>query len=76
MKPTEIKEMNIDNNWNRIEIFLKAYGRLPTEEADRVNQETLDLFCKRFEAGEIKTTTVPLVLLYDGIKEGKIKPLG
>ena len=61
-----------NDNWTRVEIFLRAYGRLPDREGDMITQETLELFCKKWEAGEIETSTVNLKQVYDAIKRGDV----
>lgn len=73
-KPTIIKTEPFPNdNWTRVEIFLRAYGRLPRETGDGITQKTLDLFCKKWEAGKLKTKTVNLEAVYWAIKIGKVK---
>ena len=69
----EIKINKFPNDsWTRVEIFLRAYGRLPEHKGDVINQETLDLFCKNWEAGKLKTVTVDLEQVYEAIKRGKV----
>ena len=55
-----------NDNWTRVEIFLRAYGRLPNKKGDDITQKTLDLFCKKWEAGKLKTVTVDLEKVYLG----------
>jgi len=62
-----------NDNWTRVEIFLRAYGRLPDNESDGITKDTLDLFCKRWEAGEIQTKTVSLEAVYKAIKRGEVE---
>lgn len=61
-----------NDSWTRVEIFSKAYDRLPSEKGDRLDQKCLDRFCERFEKGEIQTTTVDLKKVYDAIKAGLV----
>ena len=49
-----------NDSWTRVEIFLRAYDRLPSNKGDGITQETLNLFCKNWEEGKIKTVTVDL----------------
>lgn len=62
-----------NDDWTRVEIFLRAYGRLPEGEDDVIDQKTLDLFCKNWEEGKLKTVTVNLKNVYDAIKRGEVK---
>jgi len=62
-----------NDNWTRVEIFLRAYGRLPEKEGDGITKETLNLFCKNWEAGKLKTVTVDLEQVYYAIKRGDVK---
>lgn len=72
-KPTTIKIQKFPNDsWTRVEIFLRVYGRLPEIMEDRITQETLDLYCKKWEAGELKTVTVDLGQVYKAIKRGEV----
>lgn len=61
-----------NDNWTRVEIFLRAHGRLPNEKGDIIDKKTLDLFCKNYEAGLLKTATVNLDAVYKAIKNGKV----
>lgn len=73
-EPTIITMPGFPNdNWTRVEIFLRAYGKLPEKEGDRITQETLDLFCKNWEAGKLKTVSVDLEQVYHAIKKGEVK---
>ena len=71
---TNQAEINFPNdNWTRVEIFLRAYGRLPEKSTDSITQETLDLFCQNWESGKLKTVTVDLEQVYYAIKRGEVK---
>jgi len=61
-----------NDNWTRVEIFLRAWGRLPTKKSDGINQKTLDRYCKRWEKGELKTQTVDLEQVYRAIKNSEV----
>ena len=62
-----------NDNWTRVEIFLRAYGRLPDQVGDAITQETLDKFCSNWEKGELETVTVDLESVYRAIKEDRVK---
>lgn len=62
-----------NDNWTRVEIFLRAYGRLPERHDDGITEETLDLYCKNWEEGKLKTVTVDLEQIYHAIKRGEVK---
>lgn len=62
-----------NDSWTRVEIFLRANGRLPETEKDIITQDTLDDFCKKWEAGELKTVTVDLEMVYRAIKNGEVE---
>jgi hypothetical protein len=62
-----------NDNWTRVEIFLRAYGRLPETKDDVINQATLDKFCKNWESGKLKTVTVDLEAVYNAIKAGQVE---
>lgn len=62
-----------NDNWTQVEIFQKAMGRLPMEKGDKLTQEVLDIFCEKYEKGEIKTTTTSLEDIYEAIKAGEVK---
>lgn len=67
------KVQNFPNdNWTRVEIFLRAYGRLPETMDDKITKETLDLFCEKYERGEIKTVTTDLGAIYKAIKSNEV----
>jgi hypothetical protein len=61
-----------NDSWTRVEIFLRAYGRLPETIDDKITKETLELYCKKWEAGELKTVTVDLEQVYKAIKRGEV----
>ncbi len=61
-----------NDNWTRVEIFLRAWDRLPQNKDDIIDQKTLDRFCERFGKGEIKSPTVNLAIVYMEIKRGKV----
>lgn len=74
LKPQVIEiEAFPNDNWTRVEIFLRAYGRLPSQEGDVITQDTLDKYCKNWEEGKLKTVTVDLESVYCAIKEGRVK---
>ena len=73
-KTYTIKILKFPNdNWTRVEIFLRAYGRLPNKKGDGITKETLEAFCKNWEAGKLKTVTVDLEQVYKAIKRGEVK---
>jgi len=76
MPQKEIKEnYNLGYNYNfeRVDIFLRVKGRLPDQKGDRLTQEILNEYCERFEKGKLTEGIVPLKLMYNLIKSGKIK---
>lgn len=62
-----------NDNWTRVEIFLRAYDRLPEGKDDVIDEKTLDLFCKNWEEGKLKTVTVDLEQVYHAIKRGEVE---
>ena len=68
--------VNMKNNYSfeRVDIFLRVKGRLPTEDNDCVTQEILDEYCKRFEEKTLTEGIVPLIHMYTLIKSERIKP--
>ena len=72
MSETRISPIGLD--FERVDIFLRVKGRLPTENGDSLTQEILDEYCKRFEAGTLVEGIVPLKYMYDLIKQRKIMP--
>lgn len=62
-----------NDSWTRVELFLRANGRLPETLEDKITQDTLDLFCKKFENNEIKSPTVDLHRLYLEVKSGGVR---
>jgi hypothetical protein len=40
--------------------------------SDVITQETLDAFCRKYEAGELKSVTVDLGAIYSAIKRGEV----
>jgi len=62
-----------NDNWTRVEIFLRAWGRLPNQKGDGIDKKTLDKFCEKWEAGELKTVTVNLERVYEAIKNDRVK---
>ena len=61
-----------NDSWTRVEIFLRAHDRLPNGDNDIVDQKTLDLYCKKWEAGKLKTVTVNLERVYHAIRAGEV----
>ena len=61
-----------NDNWTRVEIFLRAYGRLLEKPTDKITKKTLDLFCKNWETGEFKTAKGELEKIYYAIKRGEV----
>ena len=75
--PKDTKEKKIldkfpNDSWTRVEIFLRADGRLPETMADKITKETLEIFCKKWEAKELKTVTIDLEQVYRAIKDGEV----
>jgi len=61
-----------NDNWTRVELFLRAHDRLPDQDGDAITQATLDAFCKRYDAGEIQSPTVDLAALRECIRRGEV----
>ena len=61
-------------NFEKIDIFLRVIGRLPNKQGDRLTQEILDEFCRKYEIGNLTEGVVPLEYMYNLIKEEIIKP--
>ena len=59
--------------FERVDVFLRVKGRLPTEKEDVLTQDILDEYCAKYEARELTTGIVPLDYMYQLIKDGKIK---
>lgn len=72
-KPKITYRVKNDLNFERVDIFLRVKGRLPTEEGDSLTQEVLDEYCDKYEKGELTAGIVPLDYMYNLIKSGKIK---
>ena len=72
--PLTIIKHKDDSQFERVEIFLRAKGRLPTEKGDGLTQHVLDLFCAKYENKELKEGMISLDYLYLRIKAGRIKP--
>lgn len=62
-------------NFERVDIFLRVKGRLPTERGDRLTQEILDDYCRKFEDDSLIEGVVPLAYMYRLIRDGVIKPI-
>jgi len=60
------------SNFNEVELYLKAHGRLPSNESDAVTQETLDLFMEKFD--EMKKEHCHFSI-WKHIRDGDFKPL-
>lgn len=56
--------------FERVEIFLRVKSRLPDQKGDKITQEILDEFVRKYEAGELKQVMVNLQYLYEKIKSG------
>lgn len=74
MPPLTVIEHKDDSQFERVEIFLRAKGRLPTKKGDGLTQDVLDLFCAKYENKELKEGMISLDYLYLRIKAGRIKP--
>ena len=61
------------HDFERVDIFLRVKGRLPTEPGDTLTQEILDEYCARYRAGTLTKGIVPLEYMYDLIQMGDIK---
>ena len=75
MKEPRIVNMKNDYNFERVDIFLRVKGRLPTGDNDHLSQEILDEYCKKFEEKTLTEGIVPLEHMYKLIKLGVIKVL-
>ena len=64
-----------DKNYSfeRVDIFLRVMGRLPTEKGDSLTQEILDEYCHKYETNQLKQGIVNLKYMYDLIQDGHIK---
>lgn len=60
-------------SFERVDIFLRVKGRLPTEKGDSLTQEILDEYCRRYEEGDLIQGIVSLDYMYHLIKAGTIK---
>lgn len=72
--PLTVIEHKDDSQFERVEVFLRAKGRLPTKKGDGLTQEVLDEFCDKYEKKKLKEGMISLDYLYLKIKSGKIKP--
>jgi hypothetical protein len=61
-----------NDNWTRVEIFLRAEGRLPEHIGDVITAETLRKFCENYESGKAKSSVTDLKPIYEAIKAGKV----
>ena len=59
--------------FERVEIFLRVKGRLPNKKGDKLTEEILDEFCRKYEDHSFVERIVPLEYLYALIIEGEIK---
>lgn len=57
----------------RVEIFLRANGRLPMKTHDKLTKRTLRKFIRKYEAGELEQGLVPLPNLYELCRQGLSK---
>jgi hypothetical protein len=63
-----------NDDWTRVELFRLANGRMPSySRFEQITQETLDTFCRKFDAGEISSNTTDLELLRVAISTGTVK---
>lgn len=62
-------------HFERVEIFIRVKGRKPDPKVDKLTQEILDEYVKKFDAEELTEGLVPLKYLHTLIKTKKIKPL-
>lgn len=60
-----------NDNWTRVEIFYVLMDDYQMKKVILLTK-TLDLFCKNYEAGLLKTATVNLDAVYKAIKNGKV----
>ena len=74
-KPARIKFYPRSLSFERVDIFLRVKGRLPTKKEDVLTQEILDEYCERFEKGALVEGMVSLAYMYRLIKAGEIKPI-
>ena len=74
-KKKDIPTVTIKCNYNfeRVDIFLRVKGRLPSGDDDKITRELLDAYCDKYEKGELTEGIVPLGYMYNLIKSGKIK---
>jgi hypothetical protein len=54
----------------RVEIFLRAEGRLPMEQNDKITKRTLRKFIRKYDAGELEEGLVSLANLRRICEEG------
>ena len=60
-------------NFEEVDIFLRVKGRLPNEKGDKLTQEILDEYCKKYKNNELVKGIVSLEHMYGLIKRGDIK---
>lgn len=69
------KEKNVEKDYSfeEVDIFIRVKGRTPSEPEDMLTQKILDEFCERYKSHKLKSGMVSSEILYNLIKEGKIK---
>lgn len=60
-------------NFEEVDIFLRVKGRLPNKKGDRLTQEILDEYCRRYKADELTKGIVSLQYMFILITSGRIK---